>query len=342
MRRSRLALVALVATLVAAACGSGGDGRLKLGVRALALDLTFADEALAEPVEAERIIRIIPAPPDVSEPADLEQFAGSPEEPASVNPCPSASPAAAPRLLASVGQDMPPREGSYGRHNTGTFTVTGGTLDLTLPYPPFTRDDITDIREIEPAEATDLVGRGEQPEQQDSGQFEWSVTHVLTSDFSVTTRYRLTDDAVQVIELISRNAETERSVRPVPPVDLLQLNEGEGHEWSSAGVDSEESTAFQIDGRIERREAVDVCGELVDTYRVITTETLVNLVDGSVTSTNEPNRYNIATQFGGLIVETEQHYTEQSRERDSGTPISITYDFVSTLDSIEPDSGGSA
>ena len=92
-----------------------------------------------------------------------------------------------------------------------------------------------------------------------------------------------------------------------------------------------------VNGKIEKREVVDTCGELVDTYRITLSETMVNLATGETSGTpqDEPNVYNVATQYGGMIVREDVHYTQTTTTAD-GTPVVLEFDYVSTLDDIEP------
>jgi hypothetical protein len=118
----------------------------------------------------------------------------------------------------------------------------------------------------------------------------------------------------------------------------VELNQGIGHSWRSAGVDKARRTALSIEGSIESAQPVDLCGELVDSYRVVTKETFANLATGesSGTDTDASNVYNVATQLGGLLIRTELHYTQQTRDPKSGTPILVSYDYTSTLDRARP------
>lgn len=331
--RRMLALAAVC--LVLSSCGDSGGSSLRLGVRGVALDFAFSEEALKVPVEPRRIVRIIPAPPQVvTGEAPLDETVVFPPPPPCAKP-PKGTVVAKP---ATVFVKKPPKVGEYDRHNSGTFGVSAGTLDLTLPFPPASRDTLSNLREVAPEGPAELFGDDSpQPEQRGSGVWEWDVLHTITPEFTVMTRYRLTPGAIVIVRRETKTQEGTSVVAPSPPVTLMELNQGVGDSWRSVGADSRRRTAMTIEGRIEKTERVALCGEVVDSYRVVTQERLVNLETGesSGTDSEKPNVYNIATQFGGLIVSTEQHYTQQTRLED-GTPIVLKFNYTSMLDRSEP------
>lgn len=342
MRRS--VAVAVSASVALAACGGGSQPSLRLGARAIALDLAFAKKELAQPVAPEVIVQIIPAPPQVaSGQMPLESAAVPPNAPTTLPPpCAAAPPGTAPAAVAPVGITRPPRPGRYKRHNSGTFGIKAGALDLRLPFPPETFDDVSPAREVAPQSMADaaanLVGAGKPaPNQPGSGVFEWDVRQEITASFVITTTYRLTRDALAIVRRVTTTMAGESAFSPSPPVTVMELNQGVGRTWRSAGVDSDSRTALFIDGTIKATEPVDLCGAVVDSFRVATSETFANLATGESSGTNGAgNVYNVATQLGGLFVSTEQHYTQQTRDKATGTPIVLSFDYVSTMNRPEP------
>lgn len=347
MKRTRVLALTALLLLVVGACRAA-EPELRLGARAIALDLAFSADELAEPVEPERIVQIIPAPPELaSGDATLQEVAlpqgggVAPSPTAEEDPaCPAAPEGAAPTTVAPVGIVAPPVPGRYQRHNEGTFGIKAGPLDITLPFPPVSRDDVSPPREVAPPGLAETVApSGSEPaEQKGSGVFEWHVLHTITPTFTTDTTYRLTADALAIVRRVTRTDAGEQVFQASPPVNLIELNRGPGASWRSAGVDRARRTALSLEGRIEKAEAVDLCGVLVDTQRVVTTETFVNLETGQTSGTDpgKSNVYNVATQYGGLIVRTEQHYSQRSRDERTGTPIIISYDYASTMDSFQP------
>ena len=73
-RRAVLYLVAL--SLITSACGRGGNNDpLAIGVRRVALNLTFAKEELKVPIEPQVIINLLPPIEGLNGPDDLSKFA---------------------------------------------------------------------------------------------------------------------------------------------------------------------------------------------------------------------------------------------------------------------------
>jgi hypothetical protein len=87
-----------------------------------------------------------------------------------------------------------------------------------------------------------------------------------------------------------------------------------------------------VQGQIVRREAVDVCGVMIDSYRVETTEQLVDLTTGSTsgTTTGTSNVYNVATQLHGFIVREQIRTTTRKADTATGTPVTIEMNYTST------------
>ena len=331
MRLRTWIVLALVAGLTATACGSG-EGALEIGIRRVALDLAFSEEELAEPVEPRRIIQVVPTPPDVQEPADLGRFRSPPPEPPTVpfELCPTAPPGAVPAAPVTFAIDDPPAVGAYTRHNQGSIEITGGPFPITLPFPFITRWEIPAIEE---AEVPPPLGLGEP-----TTQVEWDVEKILSPTFTVVDRYRLLPDKLQLVGRTTTNGDYTTEFVPDPPIDFYVFGV-EGSSWSSAGIDDEQGTAMLFQGSIESREIVDACGTPVDTYRVVASETMVNLRTGETSGTSEgdPNIFNVATQLGGLVVREDVHVTQTTRDPDTGSALVAEFDYVSTVDSIDPE-----
>ncbi|HVM54455.1 MAG TPA: hypothetical protein VM262_14785 [Acidimicrobiales bacterium] len=333
MRTDRLRLVALALAVaaLATACGDSSGGRLDLGVRRVALNLAFAVEELAEPVEPNRIIQLIPAPPEVTTP---EQLAAPPpfDPPTLPDLCPEAPAGAAPRESVALEIRQPPAAGSYLRSNEGTISVTGGPFLITLPFPFISR---WEIGEAETIETPAPLGIGDPAVVR-----EYEVRKILAPGFETIERMRLLEDRLQLVSRTTINQESTTEFTPSPAIDVYVFGV-EGDSWASAGMDDASGAAMLYQGRIERREIIDVCGEVIDTYRVIVSEQLVNLRTGEVSGTSgdeeHPTIFNYATHLGGLVVREEVHSTQNSRDPETGSPLVIGLDYTSTLTSTEPD-----
>lgn len=322
----RRVLLALL-PVVAAACGGGGDEPTQVGIRRVALALAFSEEELAEPVPPRVITQLVPTAPTV-EFTDTEVVI--PDVVVGVAPqCPTLAPGASAEVPVTFEVTGPPAPGAYGRHNSGSIDVTGGPFPITLPYPFISTDTVSvpETVDVEPAPGVPATEQAT----------EYEITRDLGFGFQTTDRYRVTARAVELVSRTTVTPGQTSEFRPTPPIDVYVFGV-ENSSWNDAGVDNENGTAMAFRGRIEKREVVDVCGTAVDTYRVLAEETTVNLETGqtSGTSSGDPNIYNVATQFGGLIVRADVHTTDTTRDPNSDAPLVLEFDYVSTLDSVEP------
>ena len=131
---------------------------------------------------------------------------------------------------------------------------------------------------------------------------------------------------------------------PTPPIRYVELfvPEGPDSEVTHAGTDRETNMALSIQSKIIGRESVDVCGEVVDTFRVEIIENFVDLsqqppvISGNETGT--ANYWNIRFDHGLLIVQEEVHTTYRGTEEVAGAPVPVTLrtDYVSTIDALTP------
>lgn len=320
-------LVPLVAfASAAAACGSGGAPPFEFGIQAVALNLAFAEPELAVPVPPNVIVKLIPAPPGVDSGDDLDRFVLAPPPPVPPT-CPVAPDNSIPVDVVSFAVDAPPAAGLYRRHNTGTMDITGGPFSVVLPFPP---TSTWEHGEPELITTTDVLGTTTAVTQYD-------VRKVLSPSFIVTDRYELRADRVVLVRRTTQTGAGVTTFEPSPAIDFFVFGE-QGDTWNSAGIDLERGTSMVVQGLIESREIVDVCGEVYDTYRVAVSENSVDLStgDSSGTPQDDPNIYNIATQFGGLVVREDVHSTFTTTDPGTGTPLVIEFDYISTVDAVKP------
>lgn len=326
--------VLVAALLTLAACGRGPED-FEVGIKRVALALAFAEEELAEPVQPNVIRQLIPAPPsiDLSSPPPLTAIDFGFENPLD---CPAGAEGAAPAQAVSRTVTAPPEVGTYLRHNTGKVEVTGGVVPITLPFPPITRWEVPQI-ELEPRELGPFNGTPADTTPP-GDNFVLDLRKVLVEGtFVVTDRIRITHAA---IELLTRTTEVNGETTvftPDPPITLYQYGV-EGTVWRSAGMDTETDTAMLVQGTIERREVVDVCGVPIDTYRVSVIESSVNLETGETSGTtpDRPNVYNVAPHHGGLVIREDVRSTTRARDPESGSPVTVLFEYVSTINDVEP------
>src|SRR5207248_3117972 len=126
------------------------------------------------------------------------------------------------------------------------FKVTGGAVTLTLPYPPLTSDTIGPARDTSPTYAVNAAAG--------TTQHDWDVVTQITPTISTLITYRLTSSAIQIVKEVTTNGTSTTTFSPSPAVDFIQLNNGEGHTWHTAGVDTASNAALEIEGNITKRE----------------------------------------------------------------------------------------
>jgi hypothetical protein len=245
--------------------------------------------------------------------------------PAAGSICAAAGPGVVPAAPVQTRITKAPAAGTYDRRVAGTFDVEGGVIPLRGPMP--TQDTLA-YRNVK---ATP-----------DFSEIDFDTVQPGLGGSSITTSYRLLPnqelDVVQRVVVMSDGS--TQTFAPVPAVKIVALGTGVGDSWSSAGTDPVNGTSMVVQGKITRTEVVDLCGEVVDSYRVESTERIVNLKaafrsntsdaetpDGS---TGKPNVYNVATALGGLFVRTEEHTITRAGA------YTVTIDSTSTFRSPRP------
>jgi hypothetical protein len=360
----RLALVALAGALTTAACGHQPDP-LEIGLRRVALDLSFKDPAKAAEVSPRAVVTQL----ELADPAIVAQVPEEIEEAPRRGPKVIVVPARKAEPVcetapAGAGYDTPtyplvkdpPVVGSYPRHYTGTVKLQTTLFDLSLPYPPKANTDITDLAFVT---ASTYVGETERaalpaPAHDDPNVFvpktEFKLTHHGPSGLTQVDTFQYTAGGAtggDFLLLTKRETTVNGATTtftPEPPIRYIKLftPEGDDSAVSHAGVDRATQTALAVQSRIMGRESVDVCGEVVDTFRVQIQENFVDLTKSPPeTSGNEngtANFWNIQFDHGLLLVREEVHTTFHGSTEVAGAPVPITIvsDYVGTLDSMTP------
>jgi hypothetical protein len=321
----------IAATLVACAllsgCASTGAPKTLVGVRKVPLSVAFEDETLTPPQVTRVIETILPPIPPLLTAATTPSLA-LPSLP-KAELCPAAEPGAVPEEPATFGISRPPKEGTYYKRNNGTVKVTGA-IPITLPYPPLSKVVIGNVRQAvvnTPYYGNETVTTYESEEQ-------------LAPTLSIKSYYSYNP---RELDLVAEEIITDGSVSrfaPTPAIEVVPFT-GTGSTWPSAGIDSDKLISEALQGTIDgAREVIDVCGKLVDTLKISTTETRVSFADGSVSGSgnsehpNTPIVQNYALQFGALVIRREEH--SQRTLQTSGAPLTLQVDVVSSLLSIEP------
>jgi hypothetical protein len=328
----------VVMALVASACGGGGKDPLEIGVKRIALDLAFADESKAGPVDRAKVLQAITVPSDV-----LTDFTESPPTITgrrlpplpTPRPCPEAPPDVFPKEPVTLVIRGAPKPGLYTTHNVGTVKITDGAIPFTLPYPTTSKLEFRNVvvtpqvpgQDQAPPAVTGAVGTG--------NVVTFDTIETIGST-KVQDSYRYDNTNFQLVRRETTSPGRHTVLAPTPALTLQHLGKGDGDTWASAGVDQTTQTGAVVQGSIEKREFVDVCGQRYDAWKVPSTESTANLNSGehSETEPNLPNVYHFANDIGGLMIQRDIHSSETVNVE--GKPITVQYDFVSTFDSVDP------
>ena len=344
-RKHGALLAAAALCTVTASCGLGHGPSFTIGFRRVALDLSYKDEALAKPSNPQQTVT--PQPVLATSPFVTFQL---PSAKVSLPPlphvldCPTAGPDQHPPDPVTVFSTVAPQPGTYLQHNTGRFSLgTGVSAVFTMP-----KHTLFQIRNVVRSHVEDQV----------NGPTEVNTWDVVVPGIngSTTTTYQTTFSPAPVVSTVEQSlnvahapageldlvhlvivaGSTTVDFRPQPPVTIMAFKNGTGTSWNSAGIDQRDGTSMVVRGSIAKRVNVDLCGKVYDTYEVVSNEQIANLRTGltSRTDPNDPNVYDIATQYGALFLH--QHIaTTTTFPTDSGT-TTIVSNYDQTLDSREP------
>jgi hypothetical protein len=240
---------------------------------------------------------------------------------------------AVPAAVVTSTIDKPPLRGEVILRNTGTLAITAGTFNFKGNYPPYTTKTIDKIDSVTPP--PDALG------QQAPPTIEFDVVKPL-GDTVFRDRLRATPTELDLVEREIRTQQGSIVFHPTPAVELMALNAAEGDSWTSAGIDTDTGAAMTVQGLIVKREFVDVCGEVFDSYRVQSTERLVSATGSTPysvmtddtgntpgsTGPGSPNFYNVATHLGGLFIREENH--TRTTLTANNVPVVVDIDVTST------------
>jgi hypothetical protein len=357
-------VVGLCAALVGA-CANREDP-LEIGLRRVALDLAFKDATKAEPVSPRQVVQQLGV-------ADELTLAEIPEEeepprrtpriivipPRKPEPvCEVAPPGANYDVPTYPVVKDPPTVGTYTRINQGSLKIESTVFNLDFQYPPKSEVDVTDIAFVtassylsnEDVDSLNLPPDARNNTTAFPNRVEFSLTHHGPSGLKVVDRFRYSlggSTGGDYIWLIRRETTLNGKTavfNPTPPIRYVELfvAEGPDSENTHGGTDRETNTALTVQNKIIGRESVDVCGEVVDTFKVQIIENFVDLSQTPpVISGNEQgtaNYWNIQFDHGLLLVREEVHSTYRGSAEVAGAPVPITIktDYVGTINALTP------
>jgi hypothetical protein len=323
-RRPKLTVLPLLAILIASACSSE---RASVDIRRVSTDIAFGKIRSG----------VVPSNfgPGAAEfpEQDLgfgEEFTKSfgPPLPPPPARCPNAALNAFPEREAGFNVTGLPRVGSYRWKRSGKETRV--SLPIPLPVLGF---ETRLIRNPVRVSANDFTYETVQTD-----------TTFGASTVVVTTWQVKTDPVRQDVDIFgaarTRVGEPERGLSlkqvrrfdrdgkligtfaPIPAILILPLPVVHGDTWTSVGTDPTTGESLQHQGTVAGRERVDACGDVVDGWKVDSTESFT----GEQTSTREYD-YIVATQLGAIVI---------SEKINSTTPQG-TLDAVFSLGQLDPD-----
>ena len=332
--RTRTAVALLSAGAVLASCANH-QSQVQLGLKRITLDLAFKSAAKAPPIQ-----QVLAAPQPMPVVAELTGNLQPVVTSSGALPpfklqgftCPKAAPGALPAAPAQVFITAPAQAGVYYVHNEGTFKLDSALLKLAGPYPKRTDQAIANVSSADTKDATGTVNG----KKITYDVVERNPLQTITTTYVATTQTGV--GATNDLKLVKRETKTSSGTvtfAPVPAITMMQFK-GEGASWNSAGIDPANGTVMVVQGAVEKKEIVDVCGTLVDTYRVRSSEHVANVVDklDYKTDDNDPTIYNVATQLGGLVVR--QHVNATTTFTVNNLPFSLNVNVTMTNDSINP------
>lgn len=356
-RRLR-AIAAVLALVTTASCANRGSP-IQIGSKRVAVDLQFKDDTKADAPKPPIVLELPAINPSNTLALDLPKQVPPRVVPAPVDPCPAAPAGTPARELAPTKITQPPRMGVYPARVEGKFDITVGASQLTFQGR---------------APATVAYGNLQKTGTGDATIYSYDVIVKLGTTSTTTTSFvlRPASGDVQLVRQVTVSPTGTDSFQPAQPMTWYVMSGvGTGPEntdqWSSAGLDPTTSHMLTLQGSNVARDHVDVCGAVHDSFRsqqrehglsaspmapgLFTYDTTEpsGYVPTGVPATppggdakGSPNIYDIAPQFGGLVLRTGYHYTKSETTAGAGgTMVSATMavDATLTLLSTVPTAG---
>ncbi len=351
MRHTKLAYLTAALALLLTAC-SGGDGKsVQIGLKRIAVNLEFKAAKKDAP---EKLLRPLPVASQAEFATSLPK--GALRNPVAARPavaCPRAAEGARPLEPADVAIKKPPAPGLYRYVLNGTYKLEGGALPS---QGPLTGKGTRIVRNIVTTKTTNSLGDV-------AVTYDFDVFQPGKDGDYTTATYRITATQLQLVERKTKVKDIVDTFTPTPPIPLMVFT-AEGATWNQGGVDTSDGTAMVVQGTIDKREAIDVCGSMFDTYRVRSSEHVVNLAAGFISTTDDrggqclgqgpsaplavppqvspqvealcatefqPNTYHVATHKGGLFIREDIHTVTQLRAQ------RLTLDYTTSYLSLTPE-----
>lgn len=335
-RRNRHLLLAGVAAVALSSCVQPNEPGI--AIRALQSDIVFGLPApvpdaipslAAPPISFDEPDLVVAPQIEEDEEPEYQPTPVRPRAPIvappAVNVCPDAAATAFPKDAASFGVTKTPASGTYKwkrtistpvpdelgggqsvsktvfRHQIGNVsevTETANPFTPNVPTTTFTYDDTSFFPNGSSTTTTYQV-KNNAPRQVVQGNQNFGGGVAAGTGQSLETG--TPDRGVAILKTVLRdpNGKEVSTFEPSPPVLILPLDVVVPSTFSAVGVDPTSGSSLAINGQIVGRERVDACGEIIDGWKVSSTQSFTSATgDSSVLTTT----YHVGTQLGGLVI----------------------------------------
>ncbi len=333
----RLRLALATAAVCLAACGPTPP--FQLAVRAVPGDVAYG--AQSQPAPPQAISQAagpaaLPpgAPPLIyggATPPPQTTFAPSPT--ATPTPsCPTAPPDAVPALEADASATVPPVAAAYAWHEKGTYQLGGGPV---LPFSPQLSHTVTNVSAADAttgAYTFDVVDSAGGLDGLQTVTYSYQVIPPPqgTTDVQGVSTAQASGLYLTGVDVQQSPLPQPRVARFSPPVLLLPFPANGAAPWTTAGTDSESQDTITLNGSVDGHATVDACGLLVDAWEVHATGSLV----GPNQNLSLDLTYDVATQFGGVIVGEKTAITGTEVLASGGSMQNVTSSVVAATSSV--------
>jgi len=273
------------------------------------LQLNMRQESLTVPRLLAPAVTLVPPAPVVVTPP-LPSIPVIPPAPPIVPPatpapsCPKADEFAVPAEPASITLDQPPASATYLESSTGSYsgsTATPSSGKLTAPVVsvvtklPQTTSAVGQLSDNWVVVRSEPTGKMSAIEQYQLVHPSSSVQAVSPGLYLVWMKWK--DPVRGDLSFVPAGGGVE--ILPSP------INTSSTSTYASSATDPDSLTTMNVVGNVTGRKRVDVCGTLVDTFTVALSGTLT----GPSFLRQFTWRQQVATQYGGLLVENQLSLT---------------------------------
>lgn len=312
---TKLLRPALVLLAILLLSGCGPTLQLEVVLRQVAIDVLYGAQHHAAPAAAAQQAAapvyvppplIIPSPPSVT---------AEPTPTPSPTPtvCATLNPFAVVEDPATATISGPAVSGSYYMRQKGTYSLasTNGI------FPEVLQRQVSSA----PPGSDPILGTYTQFSVSDhSGGSTYATSYLLAPNHTITPGMYISgmlwDDAVR----------GKLTFQPSQPLLFMQTPVSVGSSWQSASTDTIDQVSVSLQGSVVKRDTVNACGVALDSFQV-------HIAGNIVAPTQQftwTGDYDVATQFGGLIIS--EHVTFSGPDRTQAVGDSYASDDTLVID----------